>query len=351
MAYQMAIIGYGGMGGWHHERLAKCFEKIKVTGMYDIRPESREKAAQKGLYVYATAEALLADPAVDVVLVATPNNFHKHYVIAALEAGKNVICEKPVAMNAAELQEMIAAAQRTGKLFSIHQNRRWDTDYRIVREILSGGAIGTPYFIESRVLGSRRAMHGWRSYKVDGGGMLLDWGVHLIDQALWLIDSPVVAVDANLQSIFSGEVDDSIKVVLRFENGVSYLTEMSTNCLIPQPRWHISCTGGTAVIEDWDCHGKIVTLREDGPMQWDNDIVYTAAGPTRTMAPRPVHTMKEQPLPPLKSDSIAYYENIAAVLDGMEDLIVTPQQALRVMQVIDLAFASNEQRHGLACHI
>ena len=140
-------------------------------------------------------------------------------------------------------------------------------------------------------------------------------------------------------------------MLLRFENGVSYLMEMSTNCLIPQPRWHVSCTAGTVLIEDWECHGKIVTLREDGPMQWDNDIVYTAAGPTRTMAPRPVHTMQEQPLPEIKSDSIAYYENIAAVLDGTEALLVTPQQALRVMQVIDLAFASNTQKHGLTCKI
>ncbi|MEG1407768.1 MAG: Gfo/Idh/MocA family oxidoreductase [Ruthenibacterium sp.] len=271
MTYQMAIIGYGGMGSWHHKKLAKGFEKIKVTGIYDICAESREKAAENGLYVYETAEALLADSAIDLVLVATPNNFHKPYVIAALEAGKNVICEKPVAMNAAELEEMIAAAQRTGKLFSIHQNRRWDTDYCMVREILSKNLIGTPYFIESRVLGSRRAMHGWRSYKVNGGGMLLDWGVHLIDQALWLVDSPVVSVDANLQSIFSGEVDDSIKIVLRFENGISYCMEMSTNCLVPQPRWHISVTEKLSLCaRTAPCNGIMtLSIRRPAPhVQW-----------------------------------------------------------------------------------
>lgn len=351
MAYSMAIIGYGGMGAWHHEKLAKEFAAIRVTGVYDILPEACEKAAGRGLRVYESAAVLLADASVDLVLVATPNNFHRQYVVAALRAGKHVVCEKPVAMNAAELLEMTVAAQQAQRVFSIHQNRRWDKDYRIVRQILQKKPLGAPYFIESRVLGSRGSMHGWRGYPVNGGGMLLDWGVHLIDQALWLIDSPVVSVDAHLQCVFLGEVDDNIKVLLRFENGLSYAMEMSTNCLIPQPRWHISCAGGTAVIEDWDCHGKLVTLRENGPVQWENDIVYTAAGPTRTMAPRPVHTLHEEPLPALESDSIAYYHNLAAVLDGREALLVTPEQALRVMQVIDLAFASNEQTHGLACRI
>lgn len=95
-------------------------------------------------------------------------------MIACLRAGKNVVCEKPVAMNAAELEEMIAAAKEAGRVFSVHQNRRWDRDYRMVRRLLEEKTLGEPYFIESRVQGSRGAMFGWRGYKVNGGGMLLD---------------------------------------------------------------------------------------------------------------------------------------------------------------------------------
>ncbi len=137
-----------------------------------------------------------------------------------------------------------------------------------VKTLLKSGAVGDPYFIESRVQGSRQAMHGWRGHKPNGGGMVLDWGVHLIDQFLNMIDSPVVSVDAHLFNLYSDEVDDNIKIMLRFENGVSAICEMSTNCLINQPRWHVSCTNGTIVVEDWSCEGRVVQLEEDVALEW-----------------------------------------------------------------------------------
>ena len=182
--------------------------------------------------------------------------------------------------------------------------------------------------------------------------MVLDWGVHLLDQMMDMIHSPVVSVDAHLQTVFSEEVDDNIKLFLRFENGVSALLEMSTNCFVNLPRWHVSCTGGTAVVEDWSCKGKTVQLREDaGQMAWDDDIVYTEAGPTRTMAPRPAYTTKEEALPEVETDWADYYKNIVDVIDNGAELIVKPEQCLRVMKVIDLIFESEKLGHGLACHI
>lgn len=351
MAIVMGIIGYGGMAGYHQNDFCSKIPEITIKGIYDVLDSAQEKAKEQGLVVYESADAMLADPEISLVLVATPNNFHKDYSIAAMRAGKNVLCEKPVTMNAAELEEIIAVQKETGKLFTVHQNRRWDKDFCTVRKILDTGMIGKPYFIESRVLGSRRAMHGWRGHRVNGGGMLLDWGVHLMDQALAAIDSPVVSVDAHLQCVFSDEVDDSIKVLLRFENGVSYLMEMSTNCLVLQPRWHVSCTDGTAMIENWDCDGKVVTLREDGPMQWDDDIVFTSAGPTRTMAPRPAHTTEVLPLPDPELEELYFYKNLVKVLTKGAQPVVTTEQALRVMKVIDLAFESDRDHCGKACHI
>lgn len=171
MALNAAIIGYGGMGGWHHENISAKVPGIQVKAAWDIREEAREKAVSNGLRAYASLEELLADGEIDLVTVATPNNFHRELSIACLQAGKAVVCEKPVTMNAAELTEIMAVAKETGKLFSIHQNRRWDKDFRIVQQVLSDKTIGEPYFIESRVQGSRRAMHGWRGYKVNGAGL------------------------------------------------------------------------------------------------------------------------------------------------------------------------------------
>lgn len=351
MAYRLAIVGYGGMGSWHHNNIKEHIPEIQVTGAYDIREEARKNAAANGLKVYESLEDLLADPAIDIVTVAVPNNFHKEISIAAMKSGKNVVCEKPVTMNAGELEEIIAVRNETGRLFSVHQNRRWDKDYRTIRQILADQSIGTPYFIESRVQGSRRSLHGWRGHKINGGGMVLDWGVHLLDQIMDLIDSKVTQVYGQLFNIFSDEVDDNFKALIRFENGVSALIEIATNCFITQPRWHMSCTDGTVQIDGWGREGKMIKLLTDEDMGWEDEIVYTAAGPTRTMAPRPVHTTQELEIPDVPAEWSSYYKNIAAVLDGREELIVKPEQALRVMRVIDLIFESNEKGTGLSCEI
>ena len=173
--HTLAIIGFGGMGSWHARNIMERVPEIRVKGAYDIREEALVKAREMGLRAYGSLQELLDDAEVDLVTIATPNNFHRPLAIQALRAGKNVISEKPVTLNARELEEIIAVRDETGKLFSVHQNRRWDKDYCIIKKVLSEGTIGTPYFIESRVQGSRGAMHGWRGYKVNGGGMLLDW--------------------------------------------------------------------------------------------------------------------------------------------------------------------------------
>ncbi|NLM85967.1 MAG: Gfo/Idh/MocA family oxidoreductase [Clostridiales bacterium] len=351
MKHRLALIGYGGMAGWHHSNIKEKIKGIEVVGAYDVREEANDKARENGLKVYASVAELLADKDIDIVTIATPNDFHRGLAIEALRAGKHVVCEKPVTLNAKELEDIIAVAKETGKLFSIHQNRRWDRDFLIVKKAIDEGIIGTPYFVESRVQGSRGAMHGWRGHKQNGGGMLLDWGVHLIDQAMQMFPEKVVSVDAHLFSLYGSEVDDNIKLLLRFESGVSVLLEMATNCFINQPRWHVSGTGGTLIVEDWSCKGRIVKLKEDGAMTWADDIVYTEAGPTRTMAPRPKHTTQEVPLPEVKADWTEYYQNIVDVLNGKAELIVKPEQALRVMNVIDALFASQESGTGLKVNI
>ncbi len=351
MKYSLAIIGYGGIGSWHCANIREKIADITVKGALDIREEAREKAKSDGLIVYETLDELLSDREIDIVTIATPNDSHKDYVIACLRSGKNVVCEKPATMNPKDLEEIIAVSKETGKLFSVHHNRRWDKDYRIIKEILSSGQIGKPYFIESRVQGSRGAMHGWRSYKINGGGMVLDWGVHLLDQVMLLNETPVVSVGAHLFSIFSDEVDDNIKIFIRFEDGVSVVLEMSTNCFINHPRWHVTCTDGTAVVENWKCDGKIVQLATDSKMEWADDIVYTEAGPTRTMAPRPVHTTAELPLPEVETDWAEYYKNIIDVLSNDAELLVKPEQVLRVMRVIDLIFKADEAGTAISCNL
>ncbi|MBO5274870.1 MAG: Gfo/Idh/MocA family oxidoreductase [Clostridia bacterium] len=351
MKIKHGIIGLGGMGSWHCDNVkAHLSDRMEVVAAYDIRPEVKDHAENKGLKFYENLDDFLASD-IDLVTIATPNNFHMPLTVAALNAGKHVICEKPIAMNAGELETMIAAAKTNGKVFACHQNRRWDRDFRIIKSLVDDGSLGKPYFIESRVQGSRRSLVGWRDYAVNGGGMVYDWGIHLIDQIMWMIDSPVVQIAPNLHKVFSREVDDNFKVLFTFENGVSALVEVSTNCFINQPRWHVSFEEGTAIVEDWDCHGKIVKLSDSGEMSWDNDIVYTSAGPTRTMAPRPVHTTKQLELPKVNTDWADYYRNIVDVIAGDAELIVKPEQTLRVMRVIDAIFECDRTGEPIKCRI
>jgi scyllo-inositol 2-dehydrogenase (NADP+) len=351
MKHKLAIIGYGGMGGWHHQSIVKSIPNLMVKGVYDLREEACEKARNNGLYVYRQLEELLQDQEIDLVTIAVPNNFHKDYSISCLRAGKNVICEKPVTMNSNELREIMRVAKETGKLFTIHQNRRWDRDYKIIKQLFRDGSIGKPYFIESRVQGSGQMLHGWRGYKINGGGMLYDWGIHLFDQLLDLIDSPIVSVAPHLVQLFNQEVDDNFKVLLTFENGMSALVEVATNCFVNHPRWHICGSEGTVVIRDWECNGEIVTLANKEVLKWEDDIVYTAAGPTRTMAPRPDYTKKSISLPQIETSWTDFYNNIMEVLDHKAELIVTPEQALRVMTLIDLVFLAANEGKPVSCRI
>jgi len=345
------VIGLGGMGSWHASSVkAYLPEEMDTIAAYDIRPEVRQHAEEMGLKFYDNLEDFLASD-VELVTVATPNNFHCELTCAALNAGKHVVCEKPIAMNSKEVELMIATAKKNNKVFSCHQNRRWDKDFRIIKEVVESGIIGKPYYFESRVQGSRRSLVGWRGYAVNGGGMVFDWGFHLFDQLLWLIDSPVVMVSAVLDQVFSSEVDDNFRAFIQFENGMSALVEIATNCFINQPRWHVSCVDGTVEVEDWSCNGKIVKLSDTGEMSWDNDIVYTVAGPTRTMAPRPVHTTTVLPLPDPHPEWGDFYRNIIGTIRGEQEQIVKPEQTLRVINLVDTILEVSKTGTPVKCRI
>ena len=348
--YTIAVIGYGGMGGWHTRQLLSLPEEFRLAGIYDINPERIDAAERGGIRGYRSLDALLADPEIPTVILAVPNNFHKPLSIEAMRAGKNVICEKPVMLNAQELEEVLAVAKETGRQFSVHQNRRWDKDFLMVKKMLEDGTIGKPFYIESRVQGSKGIPGDWRCVREAGGGMLLDWGVHLIDQLLYLIDSPVTEVYAHLLSVKFPGVDDNFKLLLRFANGLSALVEVDTYTFINLPRWHVSGTAGTAQIDDFSCTGKIVRARTE-EMRWEPGIVYTVAGPTRTMAPRPKESVEELPLPEIESDCRDYYRNFRDADEGKAPLAVKPEEAMRVMRVIDAVFASAEKGASVSLHI
>lgn len=338
MKKNLVVIGYGGMGTWHTQHALKS-DVVNLAGVYDINPEKNKLAEERGIYAYDSYEAVLADEKVDLITVAIPNDSHKEVVIRALEAGKNVICEKPVSMNLAELDEMIAASEKSGKLFSVHQNRRFDVDFLAMKQIKQSGEIGNLINIESRIHGSRGIPSDWRGEKEHGGGMLLDWGVHLIDQVLQIFDEKIDKIYCVFDHITNKEVDDGLKMTIYFEGGKSAFIEVGTYNFIPMPRFYLRAEKGSAIITDWREKCKVAKCK-----YWhESEVlpVQTAAGLTKTMAPRDSVTMDEYELEKPASDVHDYYRNFCAAIDGKAEQLVTHPQMRRVMKVMEACFESD----------
>ena len=337
---RIAVIGYGGMGSWHCEMIGKI-EGLELAGIYDILDERSLAAKEQQIHAYQSLEELLADPSIEIVTVATPNQLHKSICIQAMEAGKNVVCEKPVALNHVELQEMIEAAKKYDVIFTVHQNRRWDEDYRIMKSIYEEGTLGKVFRIESRVHGSRGIPGDWRNQKECGGGMVLDWGVHLLDQIMQMIHKKIVSIYAELSYVTNEKCDDGFTVTLKFEDDLTVVIEVGTSNFISLPRWYMLGENGSALIEDWALHGKIVMVSD-----WQNREavpVVTAAGLTKTMAPRTKDSIKEYPLPIQHSDLKDFYQNVIKAIYGEERQLVTHKELMRVMKLMEAIFESGEK--------
>ena len=334
-----ALIGYGGMGHWHVNKL-KTLPEIDIKGVYDIDPAKREAARADGLHAWDTLEALLADPEVELVTIATLNDFHLPIAVEAMAAGKHVISEKPVTTSSLELQQMIDASRKYNRIFTVHQNRRWDEDFRVIKKIYDENVLGPVFNIESRVQGSRGVPGDWRNRKLQGGGMILDWGVHLLDQILQLVDEPVVSVYCTVSHVTNDEVDDGFRTIITFGSGLTAHVEVGTSNFASLPRWYMTGENGTAVINNWAIEGEIVKV-----FDWekrDAVPVVTAAGLTKTMAPRTPETIRTEPLPRIDCDVRDFYRNIIKAIHGEEKQIVTHEQMMRVMRLMEALFRSAE---------
>lgn len=340
MKKNVVVVGYGGQGGWHANHCLNS-DVVNLRGIFDIKESQIELAKSRGIFTYGSFEEVLADKAIDILVCATPNDVHKEIVIKALESGKNVVCEKPVALSVQDFDDMCAAAKKSGKLFTVHQNRRWDVDFLAIKSIITSGEIGETINIESRVHGSRGIPSDWRCHKPYGGGMILDWGVHLIDQMLQLIPEKIVKIYCENTNITTDEVDDGFHLMMTFESGKRATVEVGTYNFIYMPRFYMQCRNGSALIEDWQKNCKVAKLKA-----WnEKDVipVQTAAGITKTMAPRDEITLDTYELDRPKSDVHDFYRNLVKAVDGEEEQLIKLCEVRRVLQVMEACFKSNEE--------
>ncbi len=223
---RVGIIGYGLAGSVFHAPLVASTPGMRVAAISVGDPAHTAQARRDfpKATIYPTAQALLAAAdTLDLVVVAAPNNAHSSLGIAALEAGLPVVIDKPFAPSAAEAQQVIAAAQRTGNLLSVFQNRRWDNDFLTVRRLLQGQTLGRIARFESRFERFRPTpkANAWRESGDPSlaGGLLFDLGAHLIDQALQLFGWPDTVYAEQAHRRPGAQADDDSFVALQFPGG------------------------------------------------------------------------------------------------------------------------------------
>lgn len=346
--YNLGIIGFGGMAGHHSTQLSKGNVRVKIKGVFDIDPVRMDAAVEKGYYPYASREELLSDPEIDIVLVATTNDTHAEISKDALRHGKHVLCEKPATMSSEELIDVMAVAKECGRVFTVDQNRRVNRDYVLMRRQIEAGLIGRPYVIESRVEGSRGMPEGWRTIKELGGGMMLDWGVHLIDQILYMSSARVTNVFCKMYSVNYPDVEDNLRLTMTMSDGLTAHIEVSTNNFILHPRWYVLGTGGTLQIDDWSCSGRIVRPTRS-QNEWTTEIAPDRSGPSKTMAKRDPSTVEtiELTAPTDVTDNLdPTYIQLVDAIEGAE-LKIKPEEALRVMRVMEAAFESGKTGNAI----
>ena len=189
------IIGCGGIANGKHLPSMKKTNKFDVVALCDIVEARARKAAKeygtKDAKVYTDYKKLLEDKTIDVVYVLTPNKSHSFITIDALESGKHVLCEKPMAKTSKEAKEMVETAKRVGKLLTIGYNNRYNPSSLYIKGAADRGDFGEIYFARAHAL-RRRAVPTWGVFlneEEQGGGPLIDIGTHALDMTLWFMNN------------------------------------------------------------------------------------------------------------------------------------------------------------------
>jgi scyllo-inositol 2-dehydrogenase (NADP+) len=337
---RVGVVGYGYAGRSFHAYLVDRVPELELAAIVARSSERRELAERehgpRGVAVFRSLDDLLSSDDVDLVILATPHDTHAAQSVHAMDAGKHVVTDKAMCLNADEADAMIAASRRNGVLLSVFQNRRWDWDYLTVKKVLDEGWLGEPYLFEAAAM-SYSAPSGWRREMGASGGILFDWGAHLIDQALQLVPARVLSVSADIQRrSWGSEIGSYARVLLRFENDVLYDIEIGNLCRVTKPRWFVLGERG-GLIKTGDPRGEQEPAMVAGNIDAAEEDPAHRARVWRDLNGQTTSLEVES----VRSDWTNYYRNIADVLNGRAELLVKPEQVRRVMAVFDAARRAN----------
>ena len=345
------IIGFGFMGQTHANMVTNDLDYAEVVAVCDINKLQLENA-DASYKTYLTADELLTEETIDTVIIAVPNHLHLEMVKKVAASGKDIICEKPAAMNAEEFAEMQRVVAEAGVSFTIHHQRRWDKDFNIAKEVYQSGTLGKTYTIQNSLYGFNGNMHDWHIYPEFGGGMLYDWGVHLLDQMLYMVDSEIETVYATVKNVINKDVDDYFNIQLQFKNGVTGQVELGTYFLSQEDgwferHWFLGGNEGSAKIDGFHPQGEI-TRTTDLLRNVPGQITMTAAGPTRSFGPAPEGRIVTEPLPEVNTRHRDYFDAYYDYVTGKGELVVKPEQISRLMKLMDAIRVSAKEHRSIS---
>ncbi len=341
---RVAIVGYGLAGRFFHAPLIAATDGLDVSSIVTSNATRARQAAAEHpkAQVVPSVEDLWAATPPELVVVATANEMHVPIALAAIEYGVPVVVEKPAAVAADEAEALVEQADRAGVMLTVFQNRRWDTDQLTLRRLIEEDALGEVTRYESRFERWRPTVDQTKPREVlapeEGGGVLLDLGVHLVDQALVLFGS-VTEVYAEIDSRRGAPAEDDVFLALRHASGTISHLHASAVTPSPGPRLRVQGTNGAFLVPHLDPQEAALragarpdTVDEWGkPEEWDYG--------------RLIAGERSVPVPPEPGDWRRFYTLLRDALRSGGPPPVDPRDAVETLRVLEAARrATREQR-------
>ncbi|WP_430390142.1 oxidoreductase [Dyella sp. 20L07] len=335
----VALIGYGYAGKTFHAPLIRSVPGLELAVVVS-RDATKVHADLPGIHVIADVQDVMADERVELVVIASPNDTHAPLARAAFEAGKHVVVDKPFALDLAQARELVDTAERHGRVLSVFQNRRWDSDFLGVQQVIAQGLLGDVMHFESHIDRFRPQVRArWREQQGAGSGLWYDLGPHLIDQALLLFGLPVRVIASLATQRDGGEVTDWAHVVLEYGERRVIL---HAGMLVAggSVRYTLHGTHGSLIKPMADRQeAQLLAGMHPGEASWgadpDDMLLHDGSG----------HITR---LPTPAGDQRQYYMALRDAMLGVGANPVTPLQAVTVMAVLEAAIESASNGRAIA---
>jgi scyllo-inositol 2-dehydrogenase (NADP+) len=331
------VVGYGLAGRAFHCPLIERQPGLCLFGVVARDPAVRAEAvARFRIRGFATLEEALEDPEVRLIVIATPHNSHADLAVRSLEAGKECVVDKVMALSSEEADRMIAARDRSGRMLSVFQNRRWDWDFLTLKRVLADRRIGRPFLFESSVC-RYAPPRSWRGRHASAGSILHDWGAHLIDQALQLGLGPCRRLSASITPAPWPGVDSGGhgRIALEFDDS-QFFVETSRVCALERPRWWVlGSEGGFLKLG--------VDPQEDALRAGDLDMASEPFAHRSLVRTRDSNGIRETTVVTVRGSWDAYYANIVDHLENGAALAVNAEEAREVVRILDAAERSSAE--------